>query len=241
MASATQWDAGRKCERDVPRAARRPQTSEHGCSSMPSCCTHCMLRYRRTWTPQHPRAIRFHRQGKNTGHVHNVTSTSHQSSCTRPWACGPSVMAREASLVSHPILMYPSFRVAKHPNGSNPPPPQKDCQRETSVRRQGSGVARNSAPRNATQQFSCWPLAREFSPALPPTAGGPWHVGEHEDLSKLLQAPDAEGVFGPARCTARAIQGAAAGTHQPAMSSRSLAVLAPSGFFASPAMAMKLE
>ena len=91
----TQWDAERKCERDVPRAARRPRTSEHGCSSMPSCCTHCMLRYRRTWTPQHPRAIRFHRPGKNHMTCH-VTSTSHQSSCTRPWACGPSVKARAA-------------------------------------------------------------------------------------------------------------------------------------------------
>ena len=83
MASDTQWDAGRKCERDVPRAARRPQTSEHGCSSMPSCCTHCMLRYRRTWTPQHPRAIRFHRQGKYTCDVHNATSTSHQAAHVR--------------------------------------------------------------------------------------------------------------------------------------------------------------
>jgi hypothetical protein len=125
-ASDTQWDAGRKCEGDVPRAARRPQTSEHGCSSMPSCCTHCMLRYRRTWTPQHPRAIRFHRQGKkNTCHVHIVTSTSHQSSCTRPWACGPSVIAREASLVSHPILMYPSFELPNIPTAPTPPP-QKD-------------------------------------------------------------------------------------------------------------------
>jgi len=50
------------------------------------------------------------------------------------------------------------------------------------------------------------------------------------------QAPDAEGEFGPARCTTRAIQGGGAGIHQPAMSSRSLTVLAFSGFLASLAM-----
>ena len=93
--------------------------------------------------PHSTHAHQISSQGQNTCQVHNVTSTLHQSSCTRPWACGPSVRARAASLGSLPILMNPSFRAAIHPN----PPPQDDCLKEKSLRRQGSGAARDSAAR----------------------------------------------------------------------------------------------
>jgi hypothetical protein len=98
--------------------------------------------------------------------------------------------------VSRPILMYPSFRVAIHIPSAPPPPPQGVIAKGRHVcGAKGRALPGIPRPGNASQHLSCWPLAAEFPPALPPTAGAPWHVGAHEDLSKLPQAPDAEGIL----------------------------------------------
>ena len=144
--------------------------------------------------PHSTHAHQISSQGQNTCQVHNVTSTSHQSSCTRPWACGPSVRARAASLGSLPILMNPSFRAAIHPN----PPPRGRLPKGKKFAAPRVGCCPGFRGQE-TPHSNCHAGPRPGSSLrLRRHSRAPWHVGAH-DLSKIPQGPDAEGEFGKAR------------------------------------------